>query len=172
MRNALCWKNVEFRPELSSKPNWWPKRCLVIGGGGPLPGPLCVWRDMYLSGMGDHFQVPKVSEGICTVLRTHLPTAQWSWSSHGWLIGAAEGAKTKRNRADPSVLTRQRYRCLLGQKPNRRINQEEKRPEGSESVVCMWKIHSKLALVSSSHRTCIYIYIYIYALLPSRAHPT
>ena len=34
----------------------------------------CKGRDMYLGGVGDHFQVLEVSEGTCTVLRTHLPT--------------------------------------------------------------------------------------------------
>ena len=42
-----------------------------FGVGGPLPGPLGARRDMYLSGVGDHFLVPKVSEGTCTVLRTY-----------------------------------------------------------------------------------------------------
>ena len=33
--------------------------------------------DTYLSGVGDHFQVLKVSEGTCTVLRTYLPTIRY-----------------------------------------------------------------------------------------------
>ena len=47
------------------------------GGGGPLPGPQGVRRDMYRKstwGVGDHFQVLKVPEGTCTVFRTYLPT--------------------------------------------------------------------------------------------------
>ena len=44
----------------------------IFEGGGPLPGPQSVWKDMYLSGVGEHFQVLEVSEGTCTVLRTKV----------------------------------------------------------------------------------------------------
>ena len=56
-----CTKVSEFCPELSSRPDWWPNRCLVIVGGGPLPGPQGARSNRYLSGVGDHFQVLKVS---------------------------------------------------------------------------------------------------------------
>ena len=40
-------------------------QCLddTFRGGGALPGPLGARGDMYLSGVGDHFQVPTNSEG-------------------------------------------------------------------------------------------------------------
>ena len=70
---------------------------MFFGGGGPLPGPLGAPRDMYLSGVGDHFQILKVSEGTCTVLLTYLfeylPTYLPS--------------KTKQHRARSAAINRQ-----------------------------------------------------------------
>ena len=45
----------------------------ILGGGGPLQDPQGVWRDMYLSGVGDHFQVINVSEvHVRYCVRTYL----------------------------------------------------------------------------------------------------